>query len=184
MNLFKRHTDLEADLVMACKKRDPQAQKQLFMQYADEMLVVCIRYVGNPELAKEVMMDAFVKCFDAIKDFEYRGEGSLRAWLKRIVISFCLMQLRKQKLQFVDIEATKWEYEYSAEDIVGGISAKEILLLINDLPQGCRAVFNLYVFDNKTHKEIGELLGISDGTSKSQLAMARKILKEKILQSV
>lgn len=177
------HTNTdEALLVTRCKKKDEQAQKILYMRYVEDMMVLCMRYISDREDAREVLMDAFLKFYNSISDFEYRGEGSVKAWLKKIVVSYCLMFLRKNRLTFESTDDERYHAEIAAQEhIVEEMNAKEILLLIHGLPAGCKTVFNLYIFEGQTHKEIAQTLGISEGTSKSQLHLAKSILKSKIL---
>lgn len=175
----------EAYLVSCCRKGDEQARKILYMKYVEEMLLLCLRYIKEKEDAREVLMDAFLKFFNNIDDFEYRGEGSVRAWLKKITISYCLMFLRKRAVLFDQINDNDFYQEMAAaDDVTGMINAKEIMKLIHTLPDGCRTVFNMYVFEEMTHKDIALMLNISEGTSKSQLHLARKLLKEKIMINI
>lgn len=174
----------EAYLVKCCKDNNPVAQKILYNKYVERMMIVCLRYIVNPEDAKEVLMDSFFKFFQNMGGFTYQGEGSVQAWLKKITINQCLMHLRKQQPVFISGMAVKGAEEIdNNEDIFGHLAAKDILKLIHTLPDGYRAVFNLYVFEGMGHKEIGELLNISESTSKSQLHRARALLKEKLVQA-
>lgn len=156
------------------------AQRILYNFYAEDMMILCLRYIRNAEDARETLMDGFLSFFKHIESFEYRGEGSVKAWLKKIVINQCLMRLRKTMSP-----ETRYEEELHniAEDdgnVLDKLAAKDILALLQSLPDGYRAVFNLYFFEDMGHKEIGELLGISENTSKSQLHRARAIMKTKI----
>lgn len=152
------------------------------MQYVEEMMMLCLRYVSDKEDAREVMMDAFLKFFNSLKDFEYRGKGSVKAWLKKITVNYCLMFLRKRTMNFQVLDDRGGHDEIaSTGDVTGQMNVKDILKLIHELPPGCKTVFNLYVFEEMTHKDIAQALNITEGTSKSQLHLARKILKDKIL---
>ena len=162
-----------------------QAQKILYMKYVEDMMLLCIRYIANKEDAKEILMDSFLKFFNSIDGFEYRGEGSVKAWLKKITVNHCLMFLRKSKMCFDSGIDGGDIIEIPAQDnIIEEMNAKEILKLIHALPSGCKTVFNLYVFECKTHKEIAAMLNITEGTSKSQLHLGRAILKGKILINI
>lgn len=155
------------------------------MQYIEPMLLLCLRYIAAKEDAREVAMDAFLKFFNGINDFEYRGEGSVSAWLKRITINCCLMFLRKRSVSFDQITDNDFYTGMAGSDSIDGhLNAKDILKLVHALPAGCKTVFNLYVFEQMGHKDIAALLGITEGTSKSQLHLARKILKDKILINI
>lgn len=172
----------EALLVKRCKNNDPAAQHILYNKYVEDMMILCLRYIPQHDDAKEALMDGFLSFFRGIGSFTYRGEGSVKAWLKRIVINQCLMHLRKRNLNTLSIEDAPNREEYEAkEDILGNMAAKEIMKLLHELPDVYRTVFNLYVFEDMGHKEIATLLGISENTSKSQLHRARAMLKKQIL---
>lgn len=145
------------------------------------MMLLCYRYIPDREDAQEVLMDAFYQFFKNISGFTWRGEGSVKAWLKKIVINQCLMHLRKQKMAFADVDGAVVENIGMDNSIIAQLSVKEIMQLVHTLPDGYRTVFNLYVFDGMGHKEIAELLGISENTSKSQLHKARTVLHKKLL---
>ena len=174
----------ETLLVKYCKDNNPAAQKILYNKYVEHMMILCLRYVVNSEDAKEVLMDSFFSFFKNINGFTYRGEGSVKAWLKQIVVNQCLMHLRKRHPIYITTkEAEQYEYTDNSENVLDYLNAKEIMNMIHSLPDGYRTVFNLYFFEGKNHREIGEMLDISENTSKSQLHRARAILKEKILQA-
>ena len=166
-----------------CKSGNSSAQKMLYQKYVSDMMILCLRYVANQEDAKEVLMDGFFNFFKNIGSFTYMGEGGVKAWLKKIVVNQCLMYLRKRQPFYIQArEIEEYDTSDGSESPLDHLSAKEILAQIHTLPDGYRAVFNLYVFEGMNHREIGELLGISDNTSKSQLHRAKALLKEKLLQ--
>lgn len=151
--------------------------------HVESMMILCLRYIVNQEDAREVLMDGFLNFFKHIKTFTYQGEGSVKAWLKKIVVNQCLMHLRKRQPFFIQAkEFEQYDTVGTDDDVLGHLSVKEIIKLVHSLPDGYRAVFNLYVFEGKNHREIGELLAISENTSKSQLHRARTMLREKLLQ--
>ena len=183
MKIELLNTANEEVLVRYCASNDPAAQKMLYNKYVEPMMIVCLRYVVNQEEAKEVLMDSFFNCFKHIGTFSYRGEGSLKAWLKKIVVNQCLMHLRKNRLFIVsNKEVEHFEVADNVENALDAMSAKEILGWVQELPDGYRTVFNLYVFEGKSHKEIAVLLNINENTSKSQFHRAKALLKERILQ--
>ncbi len=146
------------------------------------MMLLCLRYISDVEDAKEVLMDSFYSFFKKIDTFTYRGAGSVKAWLKRIVVNQCLMHLRnKSNKPLLTEDVTKFENKGSNDSILDQLSVKDIMKLLQELPEGYRVVFNLYVFEGMNHREIGNLLEVSESTSKSQLHRARKMLQEKIL---
>ena len=178
------HSTDEAILVKRCKENDAAAQKMLYAKYAERMMILCLRYITNSEDAREVLMDGFLSFFKNIGGFTWRGEGSTSAWLKKIVVNQCLMFLRRRQPLFLSHNEMEQEEQIGyPENVHDYINAKEIMSMIQSLPGGCRTIFNLYVFEGMNHREIGELLDISESTSKSQLHRARALLKESILQT-
>ncbi len=171
-----------SEAIQACKHKDPLGQKFLFDQYARQMFLLCYRYVKKKEDAEELMLNGFYKFYKNIRKFQYRGESSVLPWLKKVMINECLMFLRKKKeLRIVPLNE---ETEVCIrEEIISGISAENIYQLITELPPGYRTVFNLYVIDGMTHREIAKALHITEGTSKSQLNRARSILQTMIIKN-
>ncbi len=176
-------------IIKQCKKNNEKAQAYIFEKYAPELLSVCLRYMKDRAKAEDVMQDAFVTIFSKIK--QYEGKGSFEGWMKKITLNTALLQLRKDKKEIIsdnfDLyegeEKIKEEKEFNPKNIQSVIEkAKfkqfEIIDIMNELPDGFRTVFNLYVIEGMKHKEIAEELGISVGTSKSQLMRARTKLKK------
>ncbi len=163
-------------------------QKALFDHLADSMMALCCRYVKNRSDAEELLLDGFYKFFKHLRDFRYHGEAALYAWIRTIMVRECLMFLRRQRA-FAMLTAEPAEPAETAADIatggepLAGLSAAEILDLIIQLPVGYRTVFNLHVIEGMEHKEIAKALGISEGTSKSQLSKARVLLQKLLLQN-
>jgi RNA polymerase sigma factor (sigma-70 family) len=170
-----------AELVKEAKQGSAAAQKCLFDLLADKMLLHCRRYVKNRENAEEVLLDGFYKFFKGLSGFTYQGDPALYAWIKRIMINECLMFLRKKNVFTIVTESEAEEISLEA-DIISELSATEILELILQLPVGYRTVFNLYSIEGMNHREISELMGISEGTSKSQLSKARSLLQKMLVQ--
>ncbi len=171
----------EAEIVYRCLQNDTAAQNELYRRYAGKMMGVCMRYARNRDVAADIMQDGFVKVFINLKSF--KGEGSFEGWIKRIMINTSLKQYRKD-LKFqndVDIDSA---HDVSFENnIVSNMSAKELMNHVQELPSGYRTIFNLYVIEGYQHNEIGEMLNISEGTSKSQLSRARTYLMQNIKRS-
>ena len=173
----------EAELVARCKQKEPSAQAELYRRYAGELFALCIRYAGNRETAKDLLHDGFLKAFTSLDKFDYRGEGSLKAWLSRIMVNTALEEARKQAQHFdVDLdEAPEVADPDSTDDgLVQQIAPEVLLRFIAELPDGYRTVFNLYTFENKSHKEIARLLHINEKSSSSQLYRARTLLMSRI----
>ena len=153
----------EAELVECCKRKDMTAQNELYQRYAGEMFALCIRYSGNRDFAKDLLHDGFLKAFTSLDKFFYRGEGSLKAWLSRIMVNTALEAIRKQTQHIeLDIETAPEIADPENEDD--------------------RTVFNLFTFENKSHKEIANLLHINEKSSSSQLHRARTILMNRVKQ--
>jgi RNA polymerase sigma-70 factor (ECF subfamily) len=158
------------------KKR--QIEKDLYYQFADYMFTVCYRYVGNREIAEELLNNGFMKVFKHIHKFENRGENSLKYWIKKIMINECLMFLRR-KNDFKQIQIETLNENLFQTNPIDSID-NEIMNIINKLPIGYRTVFNLFAIEGYSHAEISNQLGINESTSRSQLTMARKLLKKQI----
>lgn len=161
-----------AHIISGCKKGDRLAQKNLFEFYSNGLLSVCKRYVQNTHDAEDMLLKGFYKFFSTIDKFEYIDDTRLLAWLRRIMVNECLMFLRSNnKMRFVG-ETEKANVMLN-EDTFGNMNVKAILNVIGTLPDGYRVVFNLFVIEGYTHNEIAQTLGISAGTSKSQLMRAK-----------
>ena len=169
-----------SELIKEAKQGSAAAQKCLFDQWAEKMLLVCRRYVKNSEDAEELLLDGFYKFFKKIAAFNYQGDAALYVWLKRIMINECLMFLRKKNVFTIVTDATAAEVPLQ-EETLNNLSAGEIFNLIIQLPVGYRTVFNLHVIEGMSHLEIAKLLGISPGTSKSQFSKAKVLLQKLLL---
>lgn len=173
------HSVTEAELIEGCIKNERLAQKRLYERFFSKMMGVCMRYAAHREQATEMLNMGFMKVFESIKKFAEQG-GNLEAWIYRIMVNTAIDYLRAEiRHQHSDIE--KSVYVEDAADIISDLAAEQIFEMINQLTPGYRAVFNLYVVEGYTHIEIAEKLGISEGTSKSNLAKARAKLQEKII---
>ncbi|BDD08433.1 DNA-directed RNA polymerase sigma-70 factor [Fulvitalea axinellae] len=169
----------ENDLIEGCRRNDRRCQKGLYEKYAPVMLGVCMRYVSDRAEAETVMLKAFMKAFERIDSFE--GRGAFGGWLRRIMVNESLNYLRQNKSLFLetDIDLAEFDETFGYEECKA--EADDLLRIINELPSGYKAVFNLYAIEGYSHDEIGEKLGISTGTSKSQLSRARALLKKKLM---
>ncbi len=172
-------TDVE--LVYGCIQKDPAAQECLYKTFSGRMLGLCSRYTDSTEEAEDIMQEGFIKIFGKIESF--RNQGSLEGWMKRIMINTALDAFRKNKnfRYSIDIETIEYTAE-THQHVVESLGAKDLLKLIKTLPKGFRTVFNLYAIEGYAHKEIGEMLGITESTSKSQYSRARVHL-QKLLQT-
>ncbi len=168
-------------LIQDAKQGKAAAQQCLFDRQADAMLLVCRRYIKSSTDAEEAMLDGWYKFFTTLSSFTYRDEATLAAWIKKIMVNECLMRLRKKNV-FVLLNEEKIETIELEEEALSRLSAKEILELILRLPAGYRTVFNLHEIEGLDHKEIAALLGIAEGTSKSQLSKAKALLQRNLSQ--
>ena len=182
---FKKNESIltEDQLVRGCVLKNEAAQKAVFDLYAGKMLGVCMRYARNNADAEDMLQDAFIKVFDKIKQF--KGEGSFEGWIRKIVVNTALKKytLIRYDKEIIGHEGVDAEHFFSTEQVAySHLSEKELLQLVNKLPDGYRFVFNMYVIEGYSHDEIATLLGIQSGTSRSQLAKARMLLQKQILQ--
>ena len=165
----------ERQLVKECLREKPEAQKQLYDQYAKSMLGVCYRYTKSLKDAEDVLQDGFVKVYHNLH--QYKFEGELGAWIRRIMVNTALNFLKKNKKYQQEMVFTDEQlHPVSDETPVIKLQAKELADLIRQLPPGYQTVFNLFAIEGYSHVEIGGMLGISDGTSRSQYARARALL--------
>ena len=164
-------------LIKGCIAGDRAFQTKLYDLFAPKMMGVCLRYSKNREEAEEVLQEGFLKVFTYIKNF--RGDGSFEGWIRKIMVNCALSRYRNKSTLHPVMGLDAFSYnDASATDIASNLDAKELLTLIQSLPPGYRMVFNLYVFEGFKHREVAEALGISEGTSKSNLSDARVFLQK------
>jgi RNA polymerase sigma-70 factor (ECF subfamily) len=166
----------ERELVEGCIKEDRKCQRFLWDKYAPKLLSVSIRYCKTLEDAEDVLMESFVKIYDKMPEFRF--QSSLETWMRRVVVNMSINKIRAMKIMdSIDNES----YDVPFVDFgFDNLNAKELMALLDKLPIGYRTVFNLYAIEGYSHKEIGEVMGIDEGTSRSQLAKSRKALQEMI----
>jgi RNA polymerase sigma factor (sigma-70 family) len=175
-SIIKQPSPLDLkELIRQCLLGKRDGQKLLFEKFVTPMARLCLRYIKDQDTAQDIMMEGFLKVFERLQNFEYRGDRSLEMWIRKIMINACLMNLRKDRTRFF-MEVTEMCMD-SGDTTETDMSAEDILVLINSLPEGYRIVFNLYAIDGFSHKEIAALLGISESASRSQLTHARSKLK-------
>ncbi len=164
-------------LLHECKNNNTQAQEQLYKLLAPKLFAVSLKYSRSYEEAQDNLQESFLIIFDKLEQFN--GNGSFEGWAKRLVVNYVLQQYRKQGV-FLELVSDKIPNEEEVEIDNESVTMEFLLKIIQELPDRYRLVFNLYVIDGYSHKEIAEMLEITDGTSKSNLARAKMILKEKI----
>lgn len=168
------------NIVKECAKGNVRAQEKLYHMFAPKMFGVCLRYSRDRTEAEDNLQDGFIRVFKYIKNF--RHEGSLEGWVRRIMVNVALTNGRNQNVMHPVEDMSRYEPQNFSGDIIEKISADELIELIQELPPRYRLVFNLYVLEGMNHKEIAEEMQISEGTSKSNLARARDILQRKVKQ--
>jgi RNA polymerase sigma-70 factor (ECF subfamily) len=164
----------EPQLIYGCLQQDRLSQKQVYTNYGAKVLGICRRYMKDRERAEEMVMNTFLQVFNKIA--QYKNEGSFEGWILRIAVNCCLMELRK-KTTF-DVEVAQDTIQLPANDTTDAFFNDDIEAMLKTLPDGARIVFNLYAVEGYKHHEIAEQLGISEGTSKSQLHYAKEKLKK------
>lgn len=165
---------MERELLLECQRNDRKAQRKVYEKMAGRLYSVCKRYLKNDEDIEEVLADAFYKIFTKIGQLQ--NHDTFEVWAKKITVNECLQKLRKDKNLFISLEDHLNELSEAPSEHIS--FEKDILGLLNFLPEGCRAIFNLFAIEGYPHKEIASMLSISEGTSKSQLNFARKKLQE------
>ncbi|MDP5202175.1 RNA polymerase sigma factor [Flavobacterium sp. DG2-3] len=175
MKIISLHQE-EAKIIKLAVENNRQAQQQIYVKFSSKMLSVCLQYIKDIQLAEDVMITAFMKVFTNLKNFEHKG--SFEGWIRRIMVNECISYLRVQKkVKFAEDE---FFVEESFNEIDSQFTVEQIQYLIDALPDGYKMVFNLYAIEGYKHNEIAKMLGINEGTSKSQLSHARKMLQTQI----
>lgn len=166
----------EHELIALAIENNRHAQQKLYSKFSSKMLSVCRQYIKDIHQAEDIMITAFMKVFTNLKNFEHKG--SFEGWIRRIMVNECISFIRVQKkVKFIEDE--EW-FEESFNNIDSQFTVEEIQFLIDNLPDGYKMIFNLHAIEGYQHKEIAEMLKISEGTSKSQLSHAKKMLQEQI----
>ena len=169
----------EKQLIEYCLSNKEGALDELYKQFAPKLFGICLRYANSREEAEDLLHDGFIRILDHLKKF--RHEGSFEGWMRRIMVNTAINYLKKKKRYQSDVDPELPDSNTAFEvPVLDVISLNELLAVINSLPDGYKIVFNLYVIDGYKHKEIAEILGISESTSKSQFMKARKSLQEKL----
>lgn len=168
-------------IVQECLAGKRQAQEKLYAMFSAKMFGICLRYCKNYDEAKDILQEGFLKVFSKLGQFSF--SGSFEGWVRRIIVNTAIEKLRVQS-RTVSLDYAPESYEEVDDDELPMVSASEMLSMIQELPAQYKMVFNLYVFEKLQHKEIAEMLGITEGGSKSNLSRARAILQEKVKSKV
>lgn len=174
----------ETEIIKRCLKGDEKAYSTLYKLFASKMMLVCLRYASSTDEAKDLLQEGFIRVFQHL--YQYKGEGSLEGWIRKIMVNVSLEFYRKKNTNYTSIdlqlESNTYNALVSTEDILSKLQAEELLTLVQKLPPTYRLVFNLYEFEGYKHHEIAQKLGITEGTSKSNLHDARRILQRWVTQ--
>jgi len=166
-------------LVVECVKGNAKAQRMLFEKFAPKMMAVCLRYSKDVEEAEDILQDGFIKMFNKLPDFKM--EGSLEGWVRRIMVNTSLDAIRRNKKHLGDSKLEDVDYKISAqESTMDNLLAEDLMKLVQKLPDGYKVVFNLFAIEGYSHKEIADLLGVTENTSKSQYSRARAYLRAQL----
>jgi RNA polymerase sigma-70 factor (ECF subfamily) len=174
----RKRLDIKLDeIISGCKKQKRKAQKELFELYSKELFAVCMYYASDYSEAQDVLHDGFIVIFEKIK--QLKNEKAIYSWMRRIMVNIALEKHRRNKYLYANEDEFEFKDELT-EEMTFNISTEDLENFIDELPPRYKLVFNLYALEGYTHKEVGEMLNISIGTSKSNLARARYILQEKV----
>ena len=175
-------TYTESEIIEGCIKGDRKFQEILYHTFSSKMFSVCLRYSNEYASAEDLLQEGFVKVFKNLAKF--RSEGSFEGWIRRIFVNNSIEHFRKKANLYVVQETEALTYEYYDDNALQKLMKEDLMKLIQSLSSGYRTIFNLYVIEGYSHKEIGEMMGITEGTSKSQLARARYLLQKKIAEQM
>ncbi|HEY0751343.1 MAG TPA: RNA polymerase sigma factor [Chitinophagaceae bacterium] len=172
----------EADLIAGCLQGDRKLQHELYDRFAAKMFGVCLRYAGSTEEAEDILQEGFIKVFKKISS--YRGDGSFEGWIRRIFVNTAIEHFRRKTYMQPITEREENTVEAKYLSVLDNLAEKDIIRLVQQLSPGYRTIFNMYVVEGYTHKQIADALGISEGTSKSQLSRAKIILQDLVKKHI
>lgn len=182
MSPLSLNKSTQKEILALCLQGDRQAYKQLFDMYSGRMMALCYRYARDRNEAEDIVQEGFIRVFTKLN--LYQGTGSFESWMKRVMINTALKYREKHIVKYSYSELDNVHVFDKAPTIIDELSKEEILKLIQELPNGYRTVFNLYVIEGYSHKDIGEMLNIGESTSRSQLVKARNLLKQKLMNQI
>ncbi len=174
------YQEIHWEIIDQCRKGDRRAQYRLYKLYSRAMYNICTRMVGNKIDAEDILQESFIKVFNNLES--YRSESTFGSWLKTIVINSCINFLKRKKLLLVDAENSGIDEIQEENEEKLEIVPETLQKTIKELPEGARVIFNLFAMEDYKHKEIAEMLNISESTSKSQYQRARSMMQEKLKQ--
>ncbi len=176
---FVKVTQLE-ELIYKCRDGNSKAQTELYRLFSQRMYGVCLRYAKDNSDAEDILQEGFVRVFTKIRQFEFKG--SFEGWMRRIMVNTALEKFRKNDRLYPVEEMKNYESTETVEETISSITADELMKIIQELPPRYKMVFNLYAIEGYSHVEIGEMMSISEGTSKSNLSRARMILQKRVTE--
>ena len=182
MDSVSNHNIPESDLIRGSIEGDRRMQEELYKRFSPKMYAVCLRYASNSDEAQDILQDGFIKVFKKLESF--RGDGSFEGWVRRIFVNTAIEHFRRKKYMQPVTEKEENTIEGKYISVLDELAEQDILDLVTQLSPGYKTVFNMYVVEGYSHKEIGEMLGISEGTSKSQLSRAKAILQELVRKHI
>jgi RNA polymerase sigma-70 factor (ECF subfamily) len=182
MQVAAKTTYTEEQIIAGCISGERKYQEILYHTYSSKMFSVCLRYANEYAGAEDLLQDGFIKVFNNIQKF--RSEGSFEGWIRRIFVNNSIEYFRKKANMYVVQETEALTYEYYDDNAVQKLMKEDLMKIIQSLSVGYRTIFNLYAIEGYSHKEIAEMLNITEGTSKSQLARARYLLQKKIAEAM
>ena len=178
MNEQSNHIPTETDLIKGCIDGNRQMQELLYKKFSSKMYGVCLRYSGNTDDANDLLQEGFIKVFKNL--LKFRGDGSFEGWMRRIFVNTSIEHFRKKVKLYNVTEVQENTIEDTDLNILDTLAEKDLIILVNELSPGYKTVFNMHVIEGYSHKEIADILGITEGTSKSQLARAKGVLKKSL----
>lgn len=182
MDFESNHIVTESDLIKACIDKDRRMQELLYNRFSPKMYGICLRYCKNEEDAQDLLQEGFIKVFKSLEN--YRFDGSFEGWVRRIFVNTAIARYRRTIFVSPITESHEASVDNKSWDVLDTFNEKDIIKMLQQISPGYRQVFNLFVIEGYSHKEIGEILDIEEGTSKSQLARAKKALRELIEESM
>jgi RNA polymerase sigma factor (sigma-70 family) len=175
---MRRNPISNIDLINGCIACKRKYQEALYAKFSAKMFAICLRYASDYHSAEDILQDAFIKVYKNMHKF--RHEGSFEGWLRRIFVNTAIEHYRKSVTMYPILEVNNSSYDIMNDNTIDNLAAADLMKVVQSLSPGYRTVFNLYVIEGYSHKEIAKMLEVSEGTSKSQLARARYLLQKKV----
>jgi len=166
-------------IIAGCQKRQPASQRALVDNYSEMLYSICLRYTGDSALAQDVLQDAFIRIFKFFNKYD-PAKGAISTWMRRVTVNVALKTIQKNRLDIISIDKQSSEIQTTSPDAMDNLSHQDLMKIVMSLPEGYRQVFNLNVIDGYSHKEIADMIGIKEVTSRSNLSRAKQLLRNKL----